>query len=248
MSCVATIVSPVAGKKIPAWVPTDISGCVLWLRADMGLTLDGSNVAAWADQSGNDNDAVQATPARQPAYSAIGGPNGLPAVDFVRANGRHLAWPIGSFTDASTNYTVLAAIVQRNAATTQQHVFGWTAAPLWQYCSPVISGVANVGGYDGVAWRNSAAAAVNGAQVLTWILADAANLMTCYRNGVSIGSAAWSSSALGDNGVNPVIMGALVVGGQNLDAAVSELIVYNSVLGATPLSALRLYSFARYGL
>jgi len=33
--------------------PTDLSGLSLWLKADAGVTLSGSNVTVWADQSGN---------------------------------------------------------------------------------------------------------------------------------------------------------------------------------------------------
>jgi len=35
--------------------PIDIAGISLWLKADAGVTLSGSNVTAWADQSGNGN-------------------------------------------------------------------------------------------------------------------------------------------------------------------------------------------------
>jgi hypothetical protein len=38
--------------------PIPISGLSLWLKADAGVTLSGSNVTAWADQSGNGNNAV----------------------------------------------------------------------------------------------------------------------------------------------------------------------------------------------
>jgi prepilin-type N-terminal cleavage/methylation domain-containing protein len=55
--------------------PSNYSGLQLWLKADAGITLNGSNVSNWADQSGNGNDASQATPGRQPLYenSGIGG-------------------------------------------------------------------------------------------------------------------------------------------------------------------------------
>jgi len=42
----------------------------LWLKYDTGITLNGSDVSAWNDQSGNDNHAAQATASRQPAYSS----------------------------------------------------------------------------------------------------------------------------------------------------------------------------------
>ena len=53
------------------WRPTQLSGCVLWLRADMGITKDGSDrVSAWADQSGNGNNLAQGTGANQPLFVA----------------------------------------------------------------------------------------------------------------------------------------------------------------------------------
>lgn len=63
------------------WNPTMISGCKVWLRADKGVTLNGSNVSSWADQSGNGHNAVQATAAKQPAYSASG-LNSRPGITF----------------------------------------------------------------------------------------------------------------------------------------------------------------------
>jgi LSD1 subclass zinc finger protein len=35
------------------FAPTDLGSCVLWLRADLGVTPSGSNVTQWNDQSGN---------------------------------------------------------------------------------------------------------------------------------------------------------------------------------------------------
>jgi hypothetical protein len=58
----------------------------LWLKADAGTILDGSdNVFIWADQSGNGRDVTQATEASRPAWiagSASGNINGLPVVHF----------------------------------------------------------------------------------------------------------------------------------------------------------------------
>jgi hypothetical protein len=57
-------------------IPT--SGLSLWLKADAGVTLDGSIVTAWADQSGNGNNA---SPANDPIYisSLI---NNKPSINF----------------------------------------------------------------------------------------------------------------------------------------------------------------------
>lgn len=49
---------------------TNLSGLKLWLKYDTGITLNGSSVSNWADQSGNSNDAAQATAGRQPNYGS----------------------------------------------------------------------------------------------------------------------------------------------------------------------------------
>lgn len=52
------------------WIPTDIEGCVLWLVANTNtITLNGSDVAQWDDQSGNNFHATQGNATYQPAYS-----------------------------------------------------------------------------------------------------------------------------------------------------------------------------------
>src|SRR5216683_2644309 len=42
------------------------SGLQLWLKADAGVTLNGSTVSQWADQSGSGYNASQATTSKQP--------------------------------------------------------------------------------------------------------------------------------------------------------------------------------------
>jgi len=59
--------------------PTDLSGLSLWLKADAGVTMDGSNITAWADQSGNGNTAIPIdNPIFLPSYI-----NNKPAIDFL---------------------------------------------------------------------------------------------------------------------------------------------------------------------
>ncbi len=75
--------------------PTDIAGLKLWLRADLGLytdaakttpaTADGDAVYTWADQSGNGNDAVQATLANRPLLK-LAIQNGRAVVRFDGTN------------------------------------------------------------------------------------------------------------------------------------------------------------------
>ena len=70
-----------ASAAPPAFSPTDISGLKLWLKADAGVTYDGSNrVSAWADQSGQGNNA-SASGDERPVYSASG-LNSKPTISF----------------------------------------------------------------------------------------------------------------------------------------------------------------------
>lgn len=64
-----------SSQNQPTWVtnnfvPTSIPGCMLWLKADAGITKDAANlVSTWADQSGNNNHATQAVGVNQPFWS-----------------------------------------------------------------------------------------------------------------------------------------------------------------------------------
>ena len=57
----------------------------LWLSADKNVTLNGSNVSAWGDRSGNGYNATQATSGNQPLYvpNAL---NGKPVINFNATN------------------------------------------------------------------------------------------------------------------------------------------------------------------
>lgn len=99
------------------FVPTDIAGCQLWLKADAGITKDGSNyVSQWDDQSGNNNHAVQATGSAQPLWEDNQF-NGKPVISFdglskyLSIVGLNLSQPIDivivmrkSITDSNNRY------------------------------------------------------------------------------------------------------------------------------------------------
>jgi hypothetical protein len=57
-------------RPMGAWSPDDEASLVAWYQNAVGITLNGSDVSAWADSSSNSYDMVQATAGEQPAYSA----------------------------------------------------------------------------------------------------------------------------------------------------------------------------------
>jgi hypothetical protein len=73
-----------------SFVPTSIAGCLLWLRADLGVT--GGDVSAWADQTGSGVSLVQADLAKRPLLIASDADfGGYPSISFTSANSDTLA-------------------------------------------------------------------------------------------------------------------------------------------------------------
>ena len=75
--------SLVSTNTLGGWQPSDETGLVAWYQNAVGITLNGSDVSAWADSSSNSYDMVQATASEQPAYSAG-------VLTFVSANKENL--------------------------------------------------------------------------------------------------------------------------------------------------------------
>jgi hypothetical protein len=69
--------------RVAPFSPSDITGLSLWLKADAGVTLSGSNVTAWADQSGNGLNVVpDITSADITLVSSVAKFNNKPAILF----------------------------------------------------------------------------------------------------------------------------------------------------------------------
>jgi hypothetical protein len=86
----------------PVILPTQISGCALWLDAadTTTVTLSGSNVTAWNDKSGNGRHATQATLARSPTYV------GSNTLRFVGASSNFMSLPNGTVPFSNNPYSV----------------------------------------------------------------------------------------------------------------------------------------------
>lgn len=75
------------GSAARAFSPADLGSALkFWLRADLGITLNGATVSAWGDQSGTgdaNKHATQGTAAEQPTYVASdAGYNGQATLSF----------------------------------------------------------------------------------------------------------------------------------------------------------------------
>ena len=62
--------SLVSTNTLGGWQPSDETGLEAWYKFQTGITLNGTDVSAWADSSSNSFDMVQATASEQPAYNS----------------------------------------------------------------------------------------------------------------------------------------------------------------------------------
>lgn len=109
------------GKPKP-WTPAQIQKSVWLDAADTStITLNGATVSQWSDKSGNGRNAVQATAASQPTYTA-NSLNGKTSLYFDGTDdGMSAAVPANTFP---TVYEVYAVLQKQGAPTT------FEAAPL----------------------------------------------------------------------------------------------------------------------
>lgn len=80
------------------FMPTDLADCILWLRADLGVTLTAGKVSAWADQSSNARSFVQATAGARPVPTTLSGQQAALEFDGGDALGC-ASWPLPAATE-----------------------------------------------------------------------------------------------------------------------------------------------------
>jgi hypothetical protein len=75
--------APSSPDVISTFDPKSVTGLVLWLHADIGVTADNAqHVSAWADQSGNNNNATETRDGIEPTLVAAG-INAHPTIHFA---------------------------------------------------------------------------------------------------------------------------------------------------------------------
>jgi len=119
------------------FVPTDIDGCKLWLRSDLGVTKDAvvDTVSKWADQSLSGNDAVQSIEGNKPLWVD----NQLvthPAIRFNGTSSYMLADGVISSFPLSTTPWSFFLVLKRNRNTDERVLTSSVTSvnrPIYQY-------------------------------------------------------------------------------------------------------------------
>jgi hypothetical protein len=252
------------------WTPASLGSALrLWLKADTGITLNGSTVAVWADQSGNGLNLAQATGAKQPTYNATG-LNGLPSVSFVPASdtfllsARDAAFNLGGSTSWFIVFRVTGTSDQYGSVLSYLSADGADDAGA-NNSSNVAKGAAPIVRWDTDTYRamyagewgtgSNLSASTNyrlGAILRT------GGIGTMYVNNVSGGDFSFSGAptfTLGGAGGNICIgktitftSGTFTENPETFGGLISEVVVTNTALSAGERTSLDDYFKAKWGL
>lgn len=221
-------------------------GLALWLKADVGVFRDlaattpaghADPVALWQDQSGNGHHFSQALSESRPFYDANSLNNG-PSIAFDATDDTLVN---NTLALAAGDRTVIVAFLANDDGDTLQYVLDAQTGRF--VCAHLGNGGGAPGFYDG-AWQE-VGVATTGAQVLTWYFSGSTG--TIYRNGVSLGSAAYNPVAIG---------GAIGLGGEYtqeangtvLDGLLGDVIVYDRALALGELSTVHEHLTTKYNI
>jgi hypothetical protein len=208
---------------------------VLWLRADIAVGLNGSNVASWGDQSGQANNA---TTSNHPTYGTVGGANGQPYLNFTSVSVQYL----GGTSTVTASQPLEYLIVCRPTASTPA-----TSSYLFD-CgmnnNAMLQGGVGVqlSQYDGI--QGNYTTVTQNADIVVDSYFNGASSTLTINNGAVAGPANTSTASPS---------GAYTIGNVGSHSAhawggyIYEIIVYARQLLATEKAVIRAYVLARYG-
>jgi hypothetical protein len=231
-----------ASRGGSSFVPPSISGNVLWLRADMGVTLNATRVSGWADQSGTgdaNKNVAQATAGNQPLFNASDASfNGHPSLTFASARSDMLnsgAWaapmpnPATWFVVAQLVAAQIAVMIDGQGASNRHLLYNNTAAGAERV---VLSGAAL-----------TAAGTLNGigAFVMAGVMGTSGKL---YMNART----AAASGTTGTQTLTALRIGAAYTSAGFWDGEIAEVIGYNRALTQAEVETVLAYLGARYAI
>ncbi len=238
----------VVANRSPAFVPTLLSGCIFWLRADIGITIGtgsaNTGVSGWKDQSGSGNDAAQATPANQPVYTP-NAMNGLPALRMTAANAQWMSTAAFTVGAAATLIAAVQPVASPQAS--------YARLMEQDYSSTYFLGCDSVGSsYKLIVNTNTPPYGVAGGGTIT---SGAPTIVTgkyasptgsLYVNGALVASDTFTAPTPTSQPL--LISKDHAAAGEYWDGYIAELLIYNRALTKNEFTQVHRYLGARYSI
>lgn len=223
---------------------------VLWLRADNGVNLAGSNVVGWLDRSGNNNNATAPSVAARPTFNPVT-LNGYPVLSFDGTNDE-LRIPDANSLDLQQWDMFLV-----NSVATAKNNNVWlskssSTQPNYALWSP-LNGALTMPIYD-IFTLFSAPSTPAGTTGTPYSLLEYNNNVilglfpsrTVFKSGAQIYNDVNLLQLPATNGNQLYIGNAQGVAGWNLDGSIAEAVIYNAPINTTQRIIINNYLAAKY--
>jgi hypothetical protein len=254
IKCIALLSSAILAGTLPrfanaAFTPPDSGNLEVWLDAGAGVTTGaGGAVSAWADQSGNGNNAAQATAGDQPVLvSSSAGFNNQPVLSFngstdymqaplpVSAAGGLTVFVVASHDSVNSNRAIVGGSQGNYGGSSQWFLMESTAS----------SNLAEMN-------RDSS----TNSSVTSGPLNTSTHVYTMTYNGSSEtlsqtidGSTSSSPALYANTSLTTLDIGSLIHFGAGFDYGdvnIAEILVYDSALDSTDAATVQTYLADKY--
>jgi hypothetical protein len=233
-----------------------VSGNILWLRADIGVT-GVATVTNWADQSGSALNATNTgnAPAKLGDGTATDGLNFNPTIDFTEASSQDLEITGGGVLGNATVYSDLwvYAVTASNSATNASHAFsnavtGGNVEFEVPTTGSLFSFDTSVGTTPTAAWGGTAGAFnLWNAGSSTGTSTPSGTNKALYRDGLLIGSNSVATGTFTSNNSSSFI-GSDAAGANFFDGQIAEILVFNTVPTSAEQQIIQSYLAIKYGI
>lgn len=223
-----------------AFSPANLSNLSLWLKADAGVTLSGSDVTAWADLSGNNNNGIGVEGIAKPTYQASS-INSKPSINF---NSSFLQIPqnlIGNYGNISIfialDYTQGIIILNKGDGAS----FGSSE---WEIATELGFGYVDISVEE---WKYAAYTQGTGLQLLECFASGGVSQVAI--NGTNVATPSATPSEL--NNISQYIgIGGCGDGGSlsNSIMKIAEIIIYDRQVTTTERQQVEAYLNAKYAI
>ncbi len=230
------------GPRSRDFLPTDLSGCVLWLRSDLGVSVSAGSVTAWADQSGNAANAAQGT--STPTYNTTAG--GLPRLSvaagqymtglFATSVATHTLFLVVNYKSPLNNYAAFAAT--DGTFTVNSGFAQFVETP---------TGAIGRAGLSNTTFASAVTTAKVGAPAIYSSAADSNTTVDIYVNG-NFGASTATPALTGRQQYLLFTLGGTPPTQYQFVGDAYEFIVYSSVLNVNDRITVHRYLGARYNI